>query len=153
MDFRPDFPPELDFLRARTRNAMLLLDLENCRRGYSPTQFQRQLFPAAYRPKIDVIFDGIETDIFHRRGNVPRRVGERAIPASDADRDLRQPRVRVDARVRHFHEGRPARSISNSPTSSSSSSGATGSATAATRSTSGTTRSTNTCWRSELGPG
>jgi hypothetical protein len=34
MDFRPEFPPsELDFLRARARNAMLLLDLENCRRG------------------------------------------------------------------------------------------------------------------------
>jgi glycosyltransferase involved in cell wall biosynthesis len=83
MDFRPDFPPsELDYLRALSRNAMLLLDLENCRRGYSPTQFQRQLFPAVYHPKIDVIFDGIETDIFCRRGNVSRRIGERSIPAS-----------------------------------------------------------------------
>jgi glycosyltransferase involved in cell wall biosynthesis len=83
MDFRPDFlPPEIDYLRARSRNAMLLLDLENCRRGYSPTRFQQQLFPAVYRPKIDVIFDGIETDIFRRLENGPRRVGERLIPAS-----------------------------------------------------------------------
>jgi glycosyltransferase involved in cell wall biosynthesis len=83
MDFRPEFPPEaLDFLRARARNAMLLLDLENCRRGYSPTHYQRGLFPEVYRPKIDVIFDGIETEIFHRREGVPRRVGDRLIPGS-----------------------------------------------------------------------
>ncbi len=83
MDFRPEFPPsELDYLRARSRNAMLLLDLENCRYGYSPTHFQRQLFPEAYRPKIDVIFDGIETDIFRRLEGVPRRIGERSIPES-----------------------------------------------------------------------
>jgi glycosyltransferase involved in cell wall biosynthesis len=83
MDFRPDFlPPEIDYLRARARNAMLLLDLENCRHGYSPTRFQQQLFPVVYRPKIDVIFDGIETDIFRRLESVPRQIGGRLIPAS-----------------------------------------------------------------------
>ena len=83
MDFRPEFPPsELDFLRARSRNAMLLLDLETCRRGYSPTRFQQTRFPEIYQSKIDVIFDGIETDIFQRRQGVPRRIGDRAIPPS-----------------------------------------------------------------------
>jgi len=83
MDFRPDFPPEeIDFLRARSRNAMLLLDLENCRRGYSPTHFQQQLFPETYRRKIDVIFDGIETDLFRRLSGTPRRIGEKSIPPS-----------------------------------------------------------------------
>lgn len=83
MDFRPEFPPaELDYLRARARNAMLLLDLENCRCGYSPTHYQRGLFPEVYRPKIDVIFDGIETEVFRRKVNVPRRVGDRSIPES-----------------------------------------------------------------------
>jgi glycosyltransferase involved in cell wall biosynthesis len=83
MDFRPEFPPaEIDYLRARARNAMLLLDLETCRRGYSPTHFQRGLFPEAYRPKIEVIFDGIETDIFQRSDNPPRRAGDRSISPS-----------------------------------------------------------------------
>jgi glycosyltransferase involved in cell wall biosynthesis len=83
MDFRPDFPPpEIDFLRARARNAMLLLDLETCRRGYSPTRFQQQLFPAVYQPKIDVIFDGIETDIFRRLDNPRRQIDGRSIPES-----------------------------------------------------------------------
>jgi glycosyltransferase involved in cell wall biosynthesis len=83
MDFRPEFPPsELDYLRARARNAMLLLDLENCSHGYSPTYFQRGLFPEIYQSKIDVIFDGIETDIFQKRHNIPRKIGDRTIPAA-----------------------------------------------------------------------
>jgi hypothetical protein len=59
---------------------MLRLDLENCRRGCSPTRHQRSLFPDAYRPRIEVIFDGIETEIFRRREDVPRRAGGRSIP-------------------------------------------------------------------------
>ncbi len=83
MDFRPDFPPQnIDFLRARARNAMLLLDLVNCRSGYTPTHFQRNLFPAELRHKIAVIFDGIETEVFRRRSDVPRTVGGRTISPS-----------------------------------------------------------------------
>ena len=52
MDFRPEFPPaEIDYLRARARNAMLLLDLETCRRGYSPTRFQRGSFRTPTGPR------------------------------------------------------------------------------------------------------
>ena len=83
MDFRPEFAPaEIDFLRARARNAMILLDLVNCRSGYSPTHFQRNLFPAELRHKIAVIFDGIETDVFQHRAGVPRRIGDRVIEPS-----------------------------------------------------------------------
>ncbi len=62
MDFRHDlpFPPELDFLRLRARNAHLLLDLHNCDAGYSPTEFQRAQLPLEYQPKIRTIFDGID---------------------------------------------------------------------------------------------
>jgi len=83
MDFRPDFAAEpRDFLRARARNAMILLDLQTCRAGYSPTQFQRGRFPEEYRPKIEVVFDGIDTEVFHRRQQVPRVIAGREIPAS-----------------------------------------------------------------------
>ena len=84
MDFRPEFPPvPIDFLRARARNATLLLDLETCRRGYSPTRFQRSLFPEVYRSKIEVIFDGVETELF-RRVEHPRRLvaGRRIAPTT-----------------------------------------------------------------------
>lgn len=49
--------------RARARNAHLLLSLEACDRGLSPTQWQRDRHPAAFRSKIDVIFDGIDTAV------------------------------------------------------------------------------------------
>ncbi len=66
MDFRKEFPTsELDRLRVRGRNAMLLSDLENCDAGYSPTNWQRSLFPITYRDKIETIFDGIDTTVWH----------------------------------------------------------------------------------------
>lgn len=66
MDFRPDFPSiEAHRLRARARNAMILSDLENCDLGYSPTEWQRDRFPARYRDDIRVIFDGVDTGVWH----------------------------------------------------------------------------------------
>ena len=82
MDFRPDIPcPPINRLRARMRNANLLLDLDNCDIGYSPTRWQRSLLPRTYRDKIRVIFDGIDTRLWRPQPGAPRRVGEREIPA------------------------------------------------------------------------
>jgi len=81
MDFRPDFPPgELDFLRARARNAMILLDLDACAAGYTPTQWQWSLLPPAWAPKVEVIPDGIDTALWQRRP-VSRRIGQERIDA------------------------------------------------------------------------
>jgi glycosyltransferase involved in cell wall biosynthesis len=80
MDFRPDFPsPEGDRVRARARNAMLLLDLENCDAGYSPTTWQRDQLPAIFRTKVRSIFDGIDTDLWKPMAGLPRRVQDRVI--------------------------------------------------------------------------
>ncbi len=68
MDFRPEWQADdRDVLRVRARNAMVLLDLEACAAGYSPTAFQRDLFPDAYRQKIRVVHDGIDTAFWRRR--------------------------------------------------------------------------------------
>jgi glycosyltransferase involved in cell wall biosynthesis len=81
MDFRPDFPyPAMNRLRARARNAGLLLDLENCDIGYSPTRWQRSLFPVLFQSKIRTIFDGLDTALWRPLTGVPRRVGDRVIP-------------------------------------------------------------------------
>lgn len=81
MDFRPDFPcPAVNRLRARVRNAHLLLDLENCDAGYSPTRYQQSRFPAIFRPKIRTIFDGVDTSVWHPQSGLPRRVGDQIIP-------------------------------------------------------------------------
>lgn len=81
MDFRPDFPStELNRLRARARNAMLLLDLENCDAGYSPTRWQRDRFPELFHDKIRVIFDGVDTSIWKPLPDLPRRLGSLELP-------------------------------------------------------------------------
>ncbi len=66
MDFRTDQPScgAMDVLRARSRNAMLLLDLDNCDAGYVPTRWQRDTLPRRYHDKVDVIFDGIDTSVW-----------------------------------------------------------------------------------------
>ncbi|MEM7751952.1 MAG: glycosyltransferase family 4 protein [Pseudomonadota bacterium] len=62
------FDPEFDtgpdaVLRARARSAQHLLAIEAADVAYSPTEWQRAQFPAAYRDKITVIHDGIDTDL------------------------------------------------------------------------------------------
>jgi glycosyltransferase involved in cell wall biosynthesis len=80
MDFRPDFPcPLISRLRARARNAHLLLDLENCDVGYSPTRWQQSRFPALFRPKLRVIFDGVDTALWRPMAGAPRRIAGRDI--------------------------------------------------------------------------
>jgi glycosyltransferase involved in cell wall biosynthesis len=81
MDFRRDFPvPEMSRLRARARNAALLLDLENCDAGYSPTHWQRDRLPRLFHHKVRVLFDSIDTNLWRPRPGTPRRVGGRAVP-------------------------------------------------------------------------
>ncbi len=81
MDFRPDFPPlEIDQVRALARNAMLLCDLENCEAGYSPTRWQRDCLPSLFHPKVRVIFDGIDTKLWHPRPRDVRRLGDQVFP-------------------------------------------------------------------------
>jgi len=80
LDFRPQFPPrEQDVLRSYARNAMILLDLDNCDTGYCPTHYQRSLFPDNFADKLQVIFDGIDTDLWSPKANQPRVIQGRAI--------------------------------------------------------------------------
>ncbi|HLQ43940.1 MAG TPA: glycosyltransferase, partial [Planctomycetaceae bacterium] len=82
--YRPDLPiDELSLLRLKTKNAMIMLDVENCDRGWTPTYYQRDFFPPEFRSKIDVIFDGIDTSIYHRRANERRQVARDKFIPSD----------------------------------------------------------------------
>jgi len=81
MDFRTDLGWVLEpvkYHRARCRNAMILLDLQNCDAAYAPTQFQRSRFPAEYLPKIEAIFDGVDRTVYHGFDETLRpRLGQR----------------------------------------------------------------------------
>jgi glycosyltransferase involved in cell wall biosynthesis len=74
LGYRKELPvDEETLLRIQTKNAMILSDLANCDRGWTPTHYQRDFFPPEFGSKIEVIFDGIDTEIYHRRKN-PQRV-------------------------------------------------------------------------------
>ena len=96
MDFRRDLgweTPQIKYLRSRCRNAMILLDLQNCQIGYTPTRFQRSRFPGAYNGKIRTLFDGVDRDIYHGYGESLRppveQRGTRTICGVDVPADVR----------------------------------------------------------------
>ncbi|NMG35402.1 glycosyltransferase [Azoarcus sp. TTM-91] len=61
--FDPEFPVSFDDrARIRTWNALHTLNLENCDAGVTPTRWQHSRHPAAYRDKISIIHEGIDTE-------------------------------------------------------------------------------------------
>jgi glycosyltransferase involved in cell wall biosynthesis len=70
-DHRPEYPAQKpNRLRVPLRNATQLVELEYCTKGYSPTKFQHATYPEAYRNKLSVLFDGIDTTLYQ-----PEKVG------------------------------------------------------------------------------
>jgi glycosyltransferase involved in cell wall biosynthesis len=63
-NFDPEFlENDLDHrFRIRAKNASLLMGLETMDWGLSPTEWQRAQFPAHFRQRISVVFDGIDAD-------------------------------------------------------------------------------------------
>ena len=54
-----------DQLKTGLRNMAILHELECCDLGVVPTEWQKSQFPEAYKDKLTVIFDGIDTNFFH----------------------------------------------------------------------------------------
>lgn len=62
--FDPEYPSSPHVGRALLlRNSVLLMTLEVCDVGISPTMWQWSLFPEIYRPKIRVIHEGVNTSL------------------------------------------------------------------------------------------
>jgi glycosyltransferase involved in cell wall biosynthesis len=81
LSYRVDLPDvEPAPFYPRCINAATLLNLAAADAAYTPTQWQRQSFPARFHDKIAVHFDGIDTDLYRPRP-VPRVVAGRAVPA------------------------------------------------------------------------
>jgi glycosyltransferase involved in cell wall biosynthesis len=60
--FDPEFPLDINGAASiRSRNALHLLNLENCDAAITPTLWQHSLHPKAYQDKIQVIHEGIDT--------------------------------------------------------------------------------------------
>jgi glycosyltransferase involved in cell wall biosynthesis len=87
LTYRVDLPP-VPFapFYPRCINAGTLLGLVDVPRGYTPTHYQRQSFPERFRSRIEVHFDGIDTELYRlRRGQAASAqltslLGGRALP-------------------------------------------------------------------------
>jgi glycosyltransferase involved in cell wall biosynthesis len=82
----PDTPPAYYHWR-RSTAAIELLDLEQATLAWTPTEWQRSLFPAEYHHDIAVLHDGIDTrrfnrSVWHAAGQGPRSIAGRLIPDS-----------------------------------------------------------------------
>ncbi|WP_300318830.1 glycosyltransferase family 4 protein [Accumulibacter sp.] len=76
MGFDPEFPTSFDDqCRLRIRNATQLISLEAADAGLSPTKWQREQYPEAFRDRIQVIHDGVQTDLV-----CPAKVIDFALP-------------------------------------------------------------------------
>lgn len=80
LTYRVDLPPvEPAPFFPRCINAITLVNLAACDGGYAPTHWQRDSFPERFRHKIEVHFDGIDTELY-RPQSIPRIIGGRTIP-------------------------------------------------------------------------
>jgi glycosyltransferase involved in cell wall biosynthesis len=62
--FDPEYPSSFEHhLRLRTRNTPHFLSLDAMDIGISPTHWQKSCFPKGFQPQIEVIHDGIDTEI------------------------------------------------------------------------------------------
>ena len=81
ISYRIDLPPaEPAPFFPRCINAPTLATLVDCDSGYSATRWQKQSFPRRFHSKIEVHFDGIETELYYP-SPASRRIGEAVIPA------------------------------------------------------------------------
>jgi glycosyltransferase involved in cell wall biosynthesis len=65
LGYRPDAAvTDIGLQRSILRNAGFLLDLHNCDRGWCPNFHQRDTLPKEYHSKIEVIPEGIDTELW-----------------------------------------------------------------------------------------
>ncbi|WP_288587253.1 glycosyltransferase family 4 protein [uncultured Methylobacterium sp.] len=84
--FDPEFPAaEGDAFRTRARNAAQILAFEASDRLVSPTAWQASRIPAAFRDRLAVIHDGIDTDLLRPDPRARIRLGREQLPLGVGD--------------------------------------------------------------------
>lgn len=63
--------------RLRLRNINNLMHFDIAEAGLSPTQWQKSTFPDAFKDKISVVHEGIDTDVLKPNNQVMLRIGEK----------------------------------------------------------------------------
>lgn len=69
----------------RFSNAQVLMDLNSCDAGLSPTKWQKAQFPKEYHSKIKVIHDGIDTEFFKPDADAKFLINENNLTLTKSD--------------------------------------------------------------------
>lgn len=97
---------EDEFPRIRLKNAVTLLSLDVADAIYTPTQWQRDLFPDVYHHKMTVVHDGVDTDRLKKKAGVELTLSSGA--RFRRDRPLITYAARALEHYRGFHHFWPA---------------------------------------------
>ena len=83
--FDPEFPlkDETEVCRVRMKNVNNFLHFEVADGGISPTEWQKSTFPEPFRSKIEVVHDGINTDVIRPDAAVSLKLGDRHLTSND----------------------------------------------------------------------
>jgi glycosyltransferase involved in cell wall biosynthesis len=84
--FDPEYPSTMDDVcRVRVKNAAGLLSLEAADAGVSPTQWQRKQFPKEHAGRIDVVHEGVDTDLVKPDARAEVIIPERKLKLTPGD--------------------------------------------------------------------
>jgi glycosyltransferase involved in cell wall biosynthesis len=83
--FDPEFPASDvgDVCRLQMKNVNNLLHFNTADIGISPTEWQKSTFPEPFRSKIQVVHDGIDTDVVKPNPDVGLQIGGHALTRND----------------------------------------------------------------------
>lgn len=82
--FDPEFPDDLDLqLKMRISNSTQLVGLTYADTYWSPTHWQASLYPEVLRSCINVVHEGINTNLIHPDANASFQIGELCLTAKD----------------------------------------------------------------------
>ncbi|HEY7986384.1 MAG TPA: glycosyltransferase [Methylophilaceae bacterium] len=84
VDFDPEFPMSMDDrLRIRIKNSTQLTGLDYADAGLSPTVWQANLYPESFRPRIQIIHEGIDTNIVKPDANASVQIKDKVLTVKD----------------------------------------------------------------------
>ena len=82
--FDPEFPTTLDDqLRVRIKNSTQLQSLIGCDYGISPTNWQKTRYPKEFQHKIEVIHEGIDTNVVCPNSSTSITINSQRLQAGD----------------------------------------------------------------------
>ena len=104
VDFDPEYEPNLDDrAKARLKNVTSWASFDVFDVGYSPTEWQRSLYPPEMQTRLAVIHDGIDTELAQPKPTVALRLGSVRLTGGNREKPVISFVARSLERYRGIH--------------------------------------------------